>query len=137
MSAYPCSGCGQKSRGRLASLYSAWFLADGSRTAWKQRLCAPCVKSRLGELLASAQQESGLVTACPACGSDASTSLDPIYLTLYLPKQEPREFALTTDASCAARLRLSLQDHADRLQNRPSYDVGHRQDDDDWAGVVA
>lgn len=118
MSVFPCSYCGQRVPGRLASIYSAWFLADGSRTAWKQRACAPCVTQQLRSLLAHAADDSSAVTACPACGSDALQDLDPIYLTVYLPKQEPREFALTTDGACAVSLRLRLQERAERLPDR-------------------
>lgn len=139
MSVYPCAGCGQRVPGRLASLYSAWFIADGSRTAWKQRLCAPCVGRQLRSLLVSAQQATDFVTACPACGKDSSGDLDPIYLTLYLPKQESREFALTTDAACAAILRLSLQDRAERLPDRSlsNGDSAAPSDPDEWNAVLA
>jgi hypothetical protein len=138
VSVYPCSACGRRVPGRLASLYSAWFLADGSRTAWKQRLCVGCVSERLRPLLAAASQASPDVTACPACGGNASDQLDPIYLTLYLPKQEPREFALTTDASCAVTLRLGLQERAERLPDRngSSGSQPNREDDDPWAAAL-
>lgn len=137
MSVYPCSYCGQRVPGRLASIYSAWFLADGSRTAWKQRACAPCVGRQLRSLLAHAAEENSAVTACPACGSDASNDLDPIYLTIYLPKQEPREFALTTDGACAVTLRLRLQDRAERLPDRQGdHSQGLSSNPDEWGGVL-
>jgi hypothetical protein len=139
MSVYPCAGCGQRVPGRLASIYSAWFLADGSRTAWKQRLCAPCVRSSLRNMLASAADSTSAVTACPACGSESASDLDPIYLTVYLPKRDPREFALTTCGPCAVRLRLSLQDRAERLPDRNGGDTGrsNRDEDDPFAEALA
>jgi len=140
MSPFPCAGCGQQARGRLAAIYSAWYLADGSRTAWKQRLCAPCVMQRLRQLLLHAQDSTSAVTSCPACGIESSQDLDPIYMTLYLPKQESREYALTTDATCAARLRLLLQDGAQRLPDRNGGSGGgfnRGADDDPFAGVLA
>jgi hypothetical protein len=136
MSVYPCAGCGQRVPGRLASLYTAWFLADGSRTAWKQRLCASCVGSQLKPLLAAALEPSPDVTACPACGKDASNDLDPIYLTLYLPKQESREFALTTCASCAVKLRLRLQDRAERLPDRSGHERTCLGTYDSWSDLL-
>jgi hypothetical protein len=138
MSAYVCSGHGARVAGKLASLYSAWFNADGVRTAWRQRLCADCVSERLGVILRSASQQSQDVTACPACGADSSKDPDPIYLTLYLPKQDPREYALTTDAACAAKLRVGLQERAEKLPNRlnGSGGGGSNRDDDNWAGVL-
>ncbi len=137
-SAYPCSMHGHKISGKLATLYSAWFRADGERTAWKQRLCADCVRQQLGLVLQHAAEENSAVTACPACGKDSSEDLDPIYLTLYVPKQESREFALTTCASCAATLRVQLQAGAVRLPNRGG-STGRESsadDSDDW-GVPA
>jgi DNA-directed RNA polymerase subunit RPC12/RpoP len=138
MSVYPCAVHGQRISGRLASLYSAWFLADGSRTAWKQRICANCVRSTLVELLAHAADSITDVVACPACGSDSSADLDPIYCTLYLPKQDPREYALSTCGPCAAKLRLRLQDGAQRLPDRNGGSAGgsSQAEDDSWAGIL-
>jgi hypothetical protein len=139
MSVYPCAGCGQRVPGRLASVYSAWFLADGSRTAWKQRLCAPCVSGKLRSVLAHAADDTSAVTACPACGKESSEDLDPIYLTVYLPKQEPREFALTTCASCAVTLRLDLQDRGERLPDRNGSESYRDRNEgaDPFEGVLA
>lgn len=138
MSVFPCSYCGQRVPGRLASIYSAWFLADGSRTAWKQRACAPCVQRELRSLLAHAADESSAATACPACGSNASETLDPIYLSVYLPKQDPREFALTTCAACAVMLRLRLQEQAQRLPDRDAAaaNASGRSVTDEWSSAL-
>jgi hypothetical protein len=136
MSIFPCSVCGQKPVGKIATVYSAWFQADGGRVAWKQRLCASCVSSTLRDLLRSASDSSQDVAACPACGTDASSDLDPIYLTLYLPKQDPREYALTTCGVCAAQLRLTLIDGAARLPDRVGGQNGGSSQADDWAGVL-
>lgn len=139
MSAFPCSVHGRKVDGRMASIYSAWFLANGERTAWKQRVCVDCVRSHLAPLLAHASEDSPDAVACPACGSDASEDLDPIYLTVYPPKQERREYALTTCAPCAVTLRLRLQERAERLPNRNGFNGTSKDTDepDDWAGVLA
>lgn len=119
-----CAGCGTRLGGKLASLYWAWFRADGERTAWKQRLCAICTGTRLGTLLAHSTEDSSALTMCPACGADASTDLDPIYLTVYPPKRERLDFELTTCAPCAARIRSAAQENAEKLANRslPSSD---------------
>jgi hypothetical protein len=138
MSAFPCSIHGHKVNGRLASLYSAWFTANGERSAWKQRICAPCAKQELARVLEHAAEENSAVTVCPACGSDSATDLDPIYLTLYVPKQEPKEFALTTCSTCAVTLRLRLQVGAEKLPNRDGFTSRNNSSDDDtdW-GVPA
>ena len=113
-----CSACGTHPRSKLAQLYWAWFRADGERTAWKQRLCVECTTERLATLLASSQTASFDSTTCPSCGTDASSELDPIYLTLYPPKSERLDFDLTTCASCAARIRVAAQEGASKLENR-------------------
>jgi hypothetical protein len=58
------------------------------------------------------------VFACVSCGASASEDSDPIYLTLYLPGKEPREYALQLDGACAARLRIPLTQNGKRLPDR-------------------
>lgn len=133
LSFHKCSVHGAKIEGKLATLYSAWFNADGGRTAWKQRICAPCVKETLAPLMRAATDASPDLTMCPACGTDSSSDLDPIYLTLYLPKQESREFALTTCASCAVTCRVSLQRGAEKLPDRQNVSNGtSKSAGDEW-----
>jgi hypothetical protein len=124
VSIYPCSSCSLRRTGKLASVYSAWFNADGERVAWKQRLCAPCLMTLTDGFRDSLSRNSSDVTVCPICGQDSSTDLDPIYLTLYLPKREPVESALCTCASCAPSLRKLLQVGAHRLPNREIKSLG-------------
>ena len=120
MSVYPCSTCRQRKPGKLATAYWAWFLADGERSAWKLRYCPACAQDALLALLTSLQ-ESGVspnVFACISCGASAETDSDPIYLTLYLPGKEPMEYALQLDGACAARLRIPITTHGERLADR-------------------
>jgi hypothetical protein len=131
MSFKPCSFHGARIDGKLATLYSAWFRSDGERTAWKQSLCAPCVREVLAPMLKAVGDNNSAVSACPACGIDSSADLDPIYLNLYLPKQDAKEYALPTCSSCAAKLRVSLQQGAMKLPNRQ--DQRRKDDGDDDA----
>jgi hypothetical protein len=120
VSVYPCSTCRQRKPGKLATAYWAWFLADGERSAWKLRYCPACAQDALLALLTSLQ-ESGVspnVFACISCGASAETDSDPIYLTLYLPGKEPMEYALQLDGACAARLRIPITTHGERLADR-------------------
>lgn len=134
MSLKPCDAHGARIRGKLATCYWAWFNADGERSAWLQRLCAPCLTERMAGLLRMASEASLDLTVCPACGADSSQDLDAIYATVYLPRQEAREYALTTCASCAARLRLLLQENAEKLPDR-QWD-GRDKHKDDFEGVL-
>lgn len=117
---YSCAGCGVRPREKLAQLYWAWFREDGVRTAWKQRLCVDCTSSRVGSILAHSQGESSDLTMCPSCGADASSDLDPIYLTIYVPRRERRDFSLRMCAACAAVTRAAAQQNADKLVDRQS-----------------
>ncbi len=137
MSVFPCSKCGQRSPGKLATAYWAWFRADGERTAWKQRLCARCASLLLGLLLRHAADNSTSVSMCPACGGDSATELDPCYLTLYVPTREPQEYALPTDASCAAHLRVEAQVGAEKLPDRGASMRGPSSlPSADWGGLL-
>lgn len=121
MSVYPCSMCGVRRPGKLASAYWAWFLADGSRSAWKVRYCPGCAREHLHELLSRLFEmgaEATDVFACVSCGLNANEDSDPIYLTLYLPGREAEELALQLDSACAAKLRIPITEHGSRLQDR-------------------
>jgi hypothetical protein len=119
--ALKCSVCRHKRMGeKLSSAYWAWFNAAGERTAWKMRYCLDCARMQLPVLSTafSHAEESDDVSACLACGSDTSEDLDPIYCTLYLPGKEPMEFELPLDGACAAKLRIPITDHGERLPDR-------------------
>lgn len=120
MSVYPCSMCKQRKPGKLASGYWAWFLADGSRSAWRLRYCPGCAAESLSGPLSALRQmgEDSTVFACVGCGADASTDSDPVYLTLYLPGKEPMEYALQLDGACAAKLRIPITTNGERLPDR-------------------
>jgi len=120
MSVYPCSVCGARKPGKLASAYWAWFRADGERSAWKLRYCLGCAREHLVDLLSRLRDlgESSEVFACVSCGANASEDSDPTYLTLYLPGKEPTEYALQLDGACAAKLRIPITTHGERLPDR-------------------
>jgi hypothetical protein len=120
VSVFPCSICRQRKPGKLASAYWAWFNADGARSAWKLRYCPDDAVKHLQQLLRDMSQlgETSNVFACVACGVDAAEDSDPIYLTLYLPGKEPMEYALQLDSACAAKLRIPITTHGERLEDR-------------------
>lgn len=120
MSVFPCSVCRQRKPGKLATAYWAWFLADGSRSAWKVRYCPDCAADALSKLFNKLRQMDGKsgVFDCVSCGRDSTGSSDPIYVTLYLPGKEPMEVALQLDAACAALLRIPIGEVGERLPDR-------------------
>jgi len=127
-----CSVHEKRDAKKYASVYAAWFRADGVRTAWRQKLCPPALREELAQVLSGAQTDSLDVTVCPACGSDSSEDLDPIYLNIYLPKQAGMEYQLPTCTSCAANLRVLLQRGATKLPDRYEGETSSDADDTDW-----
>jgi hypothetical protein len=134
MSVFPCSMCGGRKPGKLASAYWAWFKADGERVAWRVRYCLGCAGEHLSILLSSSQltSENSSVFACVSCGADASADSDPMYCTLYLPKKEPMEYALQLDGACAAKLRVPISTKGERLPDRGGVVRGPSPDTSAW-----
>jgi hypothetical protein len=71
-----------------------------------------------GSLLANTNTDSTGDATCPACGGTSVDDADPVFLTLFLPKMEPKEFELATCAVCAASLLPLTQVGAADLPNR-------------------
>jgi hypothetical protein len=136
MSRRKCDLHGERISGKLASCYWAWFLADGKRVAWRQLLCSPCLSEHFAAILRNTSSASMDVNTCPGCGGSSESDLDLVYLSLYLPKQVERTYELNTDAACAAKIRGSIVDHAERLPDRSSETRGPSPDDEDpWSDL--
>src|ERR1041384_5977166 len=120
MSVFPCSVCGRRPPGKLASAYWAWFSADATRNAWKLRYCLDCAADGLQILLAPNLPENGStdVFACVSWGLSAVETSDPLYCTLYLPGKEPTEYAVQLCDACAVKLRAPILEHGDPLPDR-------------------
>lgn len=120
MSAIPCSCHRTKHLGKLAVAYWAWFLADGSRSAWKVRYCLEGAEKLLWPVFKASQLvlDSQDVFACISCGASAENDSDPIYCTLYLPHREPMEVALQLCGACAAKFRIPIVEMGARLPDR-------------------
>lgn len=118
MSFRPCSLCGQRKPGKQATAYNAWFDKDEVRIAWKQRLCADCLTETYAEVLKKSSSDSTGADTCVACGGLQPTSSAPVFMTLYLPKQEPREYELVLCADCADTLQSFMTKGAEELEDR-------------------
>lgn len=124
MSLQPCSLHGTPVPGvKLATLFAAWHNEEGIRQAYKLKLCANCLTTVRASLLKFLSPNSPNLTVCPACEADSSADLSPIYLTLYVPKQEGREFALATCGSCATGWRGTFSESG---QLQPDRFAGER-----------
>lgn len=120
MSIRPCSICKRRVPGKLATAYNAWFLADGKRICYRQRLCLPCLQNSLAPILRNSNSTLTEEPTCPACGGTSTEDSDPVFITLYLPKQEPQEFELDFDAACAAKTRGVMSEGGELLADRQS-----------------
>lgn len=118
MSRRPCNLCDKRIIGKLASAYWSWYTADNKRVAWRQLLCSQCLISTFGPTLRTSSADSTDISICLACGGALGDDLDLVFLTLYIPKQDQREYELNLDAACAAKIRLSIVDLAEPLANR-------------------
>ena len=118
VSMYPCSVHGGRVPGKLASVYYRWFDPDGQSVGWKQRLCTGCAKAALKPLIAYANSESPDVSVCPACGSDSSRDMEPLFITVYTPGSEGKELELPICSGCAPTVHANAMQGAERLPDR-------------------
>lgn len=134
MSFRPCSIHGEKINGKLATLYAAWFDDDNTRISYSLKCCAPCLTTLLGSLNVRRLADSSTLAECPICGQDSSTGVWPLYLTIFPPRSEPREYALPTHRSCVTPYFASFAENGTKLPDRFG---SNGQDDQDWSAVLA
>lgn len=115
MSLYPCSFCGRKSTEKMSNATWAWWTADQQRVAWRQRLCIECFVTNVAGLEQSTRDDP---FNCPACHTDQSDDLDPVYLTVFLPGVGPLRLEMATDPKCAVEIRNRALQGAHKLEDR-------------------
>lgn len=120
MSRFPCSYHSGKVLGKMAVGYWAWFNAVGERTAWKMRYCVECAAKNLRFLFVLPQEvsENSDLFVCVLCGGTVQDDSDPVWCTLYVPGQQPREWELQLDAACAVKVRSPITSFGERLPDR-------------------
>lgn len=111
----PCSACGKRAKEKFAWLSWAWNLADGSRVAYKQRLCTDCFVVNAWPVLTD---DSGGLITCPVCHTDPLSQLDPVYCTYIIPGMGREDAELALCAPCAVEVRARAMAGAERLENR-------------------
>lgn len=115
MSLIPCDACAKRVPEKLCQVTWAWYLANGERTAWRQRLCTACFAMTVLPLDKPTDYEN---LTCPACGESTEHDMDPIYVTCYLPGSGKLQLELPTCASCAVKIRARAQVGATHLEAR-------------------
>ena len=114
-SIYPCSVCGERPPGKLASVFFAHYVLEGVREAYKQRLCAGCYIDRYAALFSSALDDPSL---CPSCHTKWGDDLDAVYASVYLPKQAGAEVPLPLCGACCSMLWPLVKEGSVRLEDR-------------------
>ena len=122
MALVPCSACKRRTLGKLIAVYTARF-SEQRRVAFKTRLCYDCAAEfaetvKLAKPVRADERGQDWPEFCPLCGGGTAEDLDPIYLTVYEPKQDGRSLTIATCASCTANLAPQLEQHGERLVDR-------------------
>lgn len=121
MSLYPCSCCGSRPQGKLSSVTWAWNRADGTRVAFRQRLCLSCFTLYV-QGLPMLPPDSEIV--CPRCGIGTEHDMDPVYATAFVPTIGRYDFEWATCASCAVEIRNAAEVGAEKLEDRQQGSLG-------------
>jgi hypothetical protein len=136
VSLFPCSGCGERVPEKLAQATWAWNLADGSRVAYRQRLCLACYAS---VVLPLGTKVAESLYTCPLCGGDPGDDMDPVYLTVFTPGIGKGRLEMATCSACAVEIRTRARSGAVKLDDRPMPEQtpGPRTDvhADPWAAL--
>jgi len=116
VSLIPCDSCGTRPPEKLAQTTTAWYTADGQRTAWRQRLCTACFCSNVLPLDKDLDFVAGLT--CPSCGISTDNDMDPCYITAYVPGSGKISLEIPTCAACAVNVRARAQKGGQKLEDR-------------------
>lgn len=115
MSLIPCDACSKRVPEKLCQVTWAWYLANGVRTAYRQRLCTTCYATTLLPLDKPMDFDD---LKCPACGISVEHDMDPCYATAFIPGAGRQQFELPTCPACAVTLRARAQQGAQHLEDR-------------------
>lgn len=115
MSLIPCDYCHKRVAEKLAQITTAWYRADGERTAYRQRLCTACFCANILPL--DKPMDFDALT-CPACGISTDHDMDPVYCTAYVPGSGRMQFEWPTCPSCAVTVRGRAQEGGTKLEDR-------------------
>lgn len=105
MASEPCSRCGERVRGKTASLYTSWYPDRDHRVSYLSRLCAPCAADLLVPIASRPIED---VSQCIQCGGNLEEPTASTFLTAYIPGKEQWDDRQDTCVACAMFLRERL-----------------------------
>lgn len=117
MSLIPCDFCGKRVPEKLCQTTWAWYVSNGERVAYRQRLCTACFCANVLPLNKPMDFEA---LTCPACGISVEHDMDPVYATAFPPGSGRMQFEFATCAPCAVDVRNRAQQGAARLEGMES-----------------
>lgn len=122
MSLLPCSLCKKRPRGRLATVYLAFFNGK-DRIGERGRFCGACaiqLAEYVRELKPLGTEDESIEwpETCPLCGTGLADDFDPTYMTIYMPKSEAVQLVVASCAHCAQVSRETLRVGMDRIPDR-------------------
>lgn len=122
MSLLPCSNCNKRPRGKLATLYLAWF-SGSSRVSKKLRLGPECVGEyaeyiRTQNALPAEDDTVDWPSECGSCKTPTADNFDPTYINVFMPKMEMVALVLPQCSECAAVARAFLSTGSEDLPDR-------------------
>jgi hypothetical protein len=124
VSLLPCSVCKKRPRGRLATVYLAFFNGQ-ARIGERGRFCGPCAGSLaeyVRELRPIPTEDETIEwpETCPGCGISITDDFDPTYMTIYMPKSEAVQLVVPQCSACARVARETLRVGMDTIPDRQS-----------------
>lgn len=93
----------------------AWNDSEGTRHAYKQKLCLACVASKLAPLHVACESPE---MKCPGCGIDTAEDYDAVYVTFIPRGVGTLRAEAPFCAACAAHMRIWAMEGAERLEDR-------------------
>jgi hypothetical protein len=89
--------CGQRPRGKLASIYWSAWINDGERDAWKQKYDKTHYEDACADWLdaARASFDAEGALSCLLCDAQDRNELVQLYATAFVPSADPWRITIT------------------------------------------
>ena len=110
-----CAIDGVRPQEKPVTIFWAWRDQEGTRHAYRQRLC---IEHYTTNVLALEAYHPAERLTCPACGIDVEDSYIPIYATVYMPGAGRINLELPLCDPCSVRVRVNAEVGSESLPDR-------------------
>lgn len=118
MAIEPCCLHHARYAGRAATSYWVWFAPDGERICFKLASCPDCHLEVLLGVLSQSQPGVVELDICPGCGTKFDPVPLPLFLTVYMPGTERRDYERPFCSACHSKVVSVPLEHGKRQPNR-------------------